>query len=363
MACIADDPRWDQLDERADYLARLVLALAIDIATVDELLLAYASRASDVERKREPLALEVVGRLNQLGNLDATAVIRREAAKGPYREQAAEWLADELEDDSSDGPPAESGPDLSGAPTDELLAGGIPAPWPVLRELRTRDSPDDVAAMLRAADDPDCPMRAAAILALAHQERAELLPTLQTFSSSVEPRRVKHAMHRAFSMLPFAVTRATAIAWARAGTGEQRRAATLAFARHASPAEIPVVRELFTAELAHGPRANQYVLCDLAEALARCPQQGPFPELREAYREMLYSFGRRFVIEAMAATDRGFPEDLAIDCLWDCNDRIRVLGAEHASLRDPEAAARIAELAGDPLEEKDVRAAASARLA
>lgn len=71
------------------------------------------------------------------------------------------------------------------------------------------------------------------------------------------------------------------------------------------------------------------------------------------------SYGRRFVAEAIAATDPGFSDRLAVDCLWDCQPEVRVIAATHAARDNSDAGARLAELRGDPNEDPDVRCAAN----
>ena len=57
-----------------------------------------------------------------------------------------------------------------------------------------------------------------------------------------------------------------------------------------------------------------------------------------------YSYGRKWVVAALAATDPAVPRGVAVECLWDCEPEIRELAAGIADRRQPSAARRLAEL-------------------
>jgi len=73
---------------------------------------------------------------------------------------------------------------------------------------------------------------------------------------------------------------------------------------------------------------------------------------------MPYSYGRHFVVDAIATTDPGFPDHLAIDCLWDAEPQVRTAGTRHASRTDSTSKRRLDELATDPYEDPAIRALA-----
>ena len=60
-------------------------------------------------------------------------------------------------------------------------------------------------------------------------------------------------------------------------------------------------RSALSRELDRGLDGDVYVVCSLAEALGRCAVHGPFEELSRAYEEIPYSYGRRYVVSALAA--------------------------------------------------------------
>lgn len=111
--------------------------------------------------------------------------------------------------------------------------------------------------------------------------------------------------------------------------------AASAIARHAIPEDVPIVRRAIVEQLDADLEGDQYLICSLAEALAHHPELGPFDELRRACEEMPYSYGRHFVVDALAATDPAFPHTTAIDCLWDAEPHVRATAARVADRGDP----------------------------
>ncbi|MDZ7734576.1 MAG: hypothetical protein U5R31_17165 [Acidimicrobiia bacterium] len=104
-----------------------------------------------------------------------------------------------------------------------------------------------------------------------------------------------------------------------------------------------------------------YPLCDLMDALARHRESGPFPELRQVFEEVGYSYARSRAATALAAVDPEFPDTFAVECSRDCESETWRIGAQNAlptSVWD-----RLTEMASDPCESTDVVAAASERLA
>ena len=89
---------------------------------------------------------------------------------------------------------------------------------------------------------------------------------------------------------------------------------------------------------------------------------GPFVELQQAYDQIPYSYGRRYIVAALAASDPTFDGDVAVECLWDCEAETRGLACAHVDRRVRLAAQRLEELAADEAQAAAVRAAALARL-
>jgi hypothetical protein len=229
----------------------------------------------------------------------------------------------------------------------------------VAKWLAPRTDPDDVQLMRLAAEDPSLAMHAAAVNALAIQQHAEVLPAVLELSDETGRGITRALLFKAFVTLPYTATRATATEWLTGSDHTRRAAAASAMGEHAIDDDVRLITHELSSELDRGLSGDQYVVCSLAEALGRCPAHGPFQELERAFSEMPYSYGRRYVVDAVAATDPHFPAELAINCLWDCEFAVRATGAKHARRDNPVAAARLRQIRSDPLEDEEPRDAAS----
>jgi hypothetical protein len=244
--------------------------------------------------------------------------------------------------------------------TAELLAITEDSRWTqIAEELQSRTSGDDVQRLLAAADDPDLPMRRAAILALGRQGRRELLEIAQANTSSAERGTLQGAIALALEAMPPEQTRSLAHDWLTSPDWARRRKAAGILATWAEGDDLEHARHALARELELGLDADMYVVCSLAEALGRYPGHGPFDELSRAYEQIPYSYGRRFVVSALAHTDPTFAGDVAVDCLWDCEPETRSLAATHVDRRIRLAGQRLDELAEDEAQAPSVRRSAA----
>lgn len=227
-------------------------------------------------------------------------------------------------------------------------------------ELAQRAAPTDVELLLAAANDPAVPMRRAAILALGRQGRSELL-TIAERNTHAERGKLQGAIALALEAMPLSQTRALAHDWLQSGDWARRRKAAGMLAAWAEDEDLAPARGALRRELEMGLDADVYVICSLSEALGRCAPHGPFDELLRAYEQLPYSFGRRTVVAALAATDPTFAGDVAVDCLWDCEAQTRALAAGVVDRRVRLAAQRLDELRADEAQATTVRAAAADR--
>jgi hypothetical protein len=244
--------------------------------------------------------------------------------------------------------------------TAALLAIDEGSRWTqIAEELATRTSSDDVARLLAAANDPELPMRRAAILALGHQGRRELLEIAEANTSEVRRGTLQGAIALALEAMPPSQTRALAHDWLTSSDWARRRKAAGILATWAEAEDLEPTRRALARELERGLEGDIYVVCSLAEALGRYAGHGPFEELSRAYEQIPYSYGRRFVVSALAATDPTFAGDVAVDCLWDCEPETRQLAASNVDRRIRLAAQRLAELAADAAQAPSVRRTAA----
>ena len=245
--------------------------------------------------------------------------------------------------------------------TDALLAMSEESRWrQVAEELTTRRGREDVRRMMGAARDPDRVMRRAAILALANQGRRDVLEIAEE-STSQEPRgKLQGTIALALEAMPVSQTRALAHEWLMSADWGRRRKAAGILGTRAEEEDLEVARRALVRELDEGLEGDVFVICSLAEALERCASSGPFDELSRAYEEIPYSYGRRFIVSALAASDPTFPGDLAVECLWDCERESRAIAAGWVDRRIRLASQRLQELVDDEAQAAIVRRAASA---
>lgn len=131
--------------------------------------------------------------------------------------------------------------------------------------------------------------------------------------------------------------------------------ATSVFAEHAQVADAPALRSALAAA------DDYYAISSLAEALGRLPEAGPFLELDEVYVHSAYSYARARAVQAMAVTDPAFADKWAAECLWDCEESIRIQGILFAPM-ERAALERVRDLSEDEFEDPEVRQAARSRL-
>ena len=244
--------------------------------------------------------------------------------------------------------------------TVELLAITESSRWAqIAEELASRTTPYDVELLVQAANAPNLPMRRAAILALGRQGRREVLAIAEQNTSQAERGKLQGAIALALEAMPLSQTRALAHDWLGSDDWARRRKAAGMLAAWAEDEDVAPTRHALARELDRGLDGDVYVVCSLAEALGRCAVHGPFEELSRSYEELPYSYGRRYVVAALAAADPTFGGDVAVECLYDCEREVRQLAAGRVDRRVRLAAQRLAELAADPAQAASVRRAAS----
>jgi hypothetical protein len=246
--------------------------------------------------------------------------------------------------------------------TVELLAITESSRWAqIAEELATRTTPYEVELLVAAANAPDLPMRRAAILALGQQGRREVLAIAEANTHATQRGALQGAIALALEAMPLSQTRALAHDWLGADDWARRRKAAGMLAAWAEDEDVIPARRALERELDRGLDGDVYVVCSLAEALGRCALHGPFEELTRAYEELPYSYGRRYVVTALAAADPTFAGDVAVECLWDCEREVRQLAAERVDRRVRLATQRLAELSADEAQAASVRRAGAAR--
>jgi hypothetical protein len=420
--CVFNDPRWDrQLDDRDDYHATLALDIGLDLGPLEQWLTSsgeedretaldiiavlgrMAIRGHDEARRvlreyvaygsawaravaclvgdGEPVSIgppwpEAVAGLDRvLLERFATSEQLAEALSGidPRERPWTLWsvenesIARALELDHSHVAPVSRAwrpRERQVKPhemyTVELLAIEEASRWAqIAEELATRTTPYDVELLVAAANAPDLPMRRAAILALGQQGRREVLTIAEENTHQAQRGKLQGAIALALEAMPLSQTRALAHDWLGEQDWARRRKAAGLLAAWAEEEDLRPAREALTRELDRGLDGDVFVVCSLAEALGRCAVHGPFEELSRAYEQIPYSYGRRYVVSALAAADPTFAGDLAVECLWDCERESRQIAATHVDRRIRMAGQRLGELSADEAQAASVRRASS----
>jgi hypothetical protein len=129
---------------------------------------------------------------------------------------------------------------------------------------------------------------------------------------------------------------------------------------HATPDDVPVLRTFLRSMLVDEDAEYR---CYLIKAFFHLPDVGPIPELSDIYHHFRFSLGRSYAVEAIQVTSPGqFQEKFAVECLWDCEECSRELGAKFAPIESEQVRRRIQFLAQDQFEAEATRKAAQDRL-
>ncbi|WP_405365862.1 hypothetical protein [Kitasatospora sp. NBC_00039] len=358
--CIRWDWRWDSVDQRALYLARLVRDLALPLGPVADLL---AGDEDTCERATRVLGLLALG-----GSAEAREELRAYVRDGEHwvaalEEMARRWPV-EWWDDLAGTARDRAGRDRDdrwGQPWDRW---GPAAPRPVRGPSRPQPLAEvGNAGLLELLADPEEPEeRRTAALDVLDDRGPEpgvipLVPSLGTADG-------KHLLWPAIGVVEKLGTSAVPAAREWAAVAEPAWLRLLGhnvLAEHGEPEDVPVL----VAELERdwverrwcGPRRTARGLRRFGAGVGDAVSL-----LRRFWLWTPHSYERASYLEALAAIGPAGLAEVYVECLWDCEDDARLLGIAHApdgaEVRD-----RLAYLRGDPMEEPEVRAAAGARLA
>ncbi|WP_159395180.1 hypothetical protein [Streptomyces albireticuli] len=359
---LRQDWRWDAVDDRHLYLARLVHDLRLPL---DPLLGLLAGDEDECERATRVLELLAVA-----GSADARTALRAYVRDGEHWVDVLESVADAW--------PVEWWDDLAYVArtrlADEQLLPGGSRPWarwgmevPAASPRRpgrahTAEVGPDGRRLLSVLADAGSAdgAKAQALYALAGRPPEPGLLALVPGLGTADGERPLPWLGRAVERLG-----ALAVPEARAWAADEREwlswTGVRVLAEHGEDRDLPTL----IGELASHEKARQW--CGpglLASGLARF---GPAaseaaPVLHRLWLRTPHSYERPALLKALAAIA---PAGLGLaytESLWDCEAEARLLGV--ASAPDlPHVHRRLAELRADPMEEREVRAAAGARIA
>ena len=409
--CITNDPRWDpQLEIRAGYYADLAVAIRLDPAPLSRHLEEHDDDTAE-GWKAEP-TVQTLGIMAARGRTDAATILRRYSERGFWWHHAVEWLAQAGQADGAlmrlsekrlaAMPPGESGWHIPAFAEDEPWTTWIPHSSVIRQwfreEERSRQQPsrsttrvDESASteallasatgrnwlelgtvlrgrasrsrevLLSAAATGRPEQRAAALRALegTEDERVFDLATASYFQSGEIMPGLRVSAIRTLERLPAEMTLPAARIWFHSDDPWERKAGASVLGEHATVEDLPLLSEAVGPSLAD---RDEYRVSGILDALARHPLDAPLDVVELAFKQTTYTWNRRRAAEFLAQASRAFSRNLAFECLWDCEEELRAIGCVHVDPSVLGATRRIAELAGDELEEDDVRAVAHDRL-
>jgi hypothetical protein len=258
---------------------------------------------------------------------------------------------------------------LAGLSTPELLAGANQSNYRLAAmALEKRVVGTDLDHLLDVAQRGDRWQRFVAFRGLQRLAHPAALPVPRALfeSSGTRLGPAYGAAVAAITALPTDVTLDLARMWLDAPDSRQRHIALEILEAHGTVADVPRVRDALIPSLHRdtGHTNECYMQCSMLEILARFPEAGPYPEVETVFREAGYSRTRIYAAEVLAASDsQGFARGLAVECLWDCEVRVRLIGCDSVDLEMPDVRARLHAMSSDPYEDEDVSSAARERLA
>ena len=258
---------------------------------------------------------------------------------------------------------------LAGLSAPELFAGVDAGNYYVTAmALQERVTSGEFDLLLDVAQHGDRWQRFVAYRGLERLAHPASFPVLRAFleSSQDEPVVVYNSASRAIVALPSALTLDLARTWFGFASSDRRHhVARRILETHATVDDVPLARAALRSSLRAGSAQwrDYYLMCDMLEILARFPEASPYPEAEAVFEDVKYAYARIYAAEALDAGDRDrFARGLALECLWDCESRVREIGCDSVDLAVPGAWARLHELARDPHEDEGVRDAAKERI-
>jgi hypothetical protein len=365
--CVTRDPRWDTLDDRGLYYARLIFDLELGLGPLAGHLFAPEDH-TDPDDDRTNLTLDVLARLVELG--------RREAA-GPLREYAREglnWYAAlaqlvELDDPAL----AEGLGEVAATRCDDRelawlcgVDGAVTRKWaerhPRIAAARRPDprphepraglaerSDDDLAALARGRGDGVT----AAILELGRRRSPIVLDLAEELlpEGTHDGPLCRAVRDLGDAALPRART------WAAEGRSYQDVGVDV-LAAHGTEADVPIL----LAALERSLEEEDWDLAAVpADGLGRLRSRAAIAPLLHAWEQSASSQLRVNVLGALTAVDRHVAEPYLVEALWDCEDGARRIAAGAVPL-EGEARTRLRRLRQEAAEDTAVRATAAARL-
>lgn len=365
--CVFHDPRWDTVEDRGLYYARLICDLELGLGPVIDHLFDPVDHA-DTDEDRTNLSLDVLARLVELGRREAAMPLRG------YAREGWNWYAALAQLVELDDPALAEGLDEVAATRcdDHELAwlcgvdGAVTRKWaeryPRIAAARRPDirpheprhafterTDDDLAALARGHGDTVT----AAILELGRRRS----PVVLDLAEELLPGGAHDGpLCRAVRDLG-----ADALPRARAWAAERCSYYDVGIdvlAAHGTDRDAPTLLEALGTTLAE----EDWDLAAVpADGLGRLRSRAAIPLLLHAWEQSASAQLRANLLGALTAIDRHVAEPYLVEALWDCEDGVRRIAAGAVPL-EGEALIRLRRLRQEAAEEPCVRSAAAGRL-
>jgi len=365
--CVCRDPRWDTLEARGLYYARLILDLELEIGPVTGHLFEPLDHI-DTDEDRTNLSIDVLAHLIRLGRREAVLPLRRYASEGwnwyaalqalvdlddPILAEGLDEIAESRCDDGDlawlcgvDGAVtrvwAERHPRIAAARRPEVRSH---EPRPLL----THRSDADLAALARS--DGDC--ATAAILELGRRRSPLVLDLLEELMPSGGH---DGPLCRAVRDLgPVALSRA------RVWAAERRSYHDVGIdvlAAHGTDPDAPPLLDALDVAL---DEEDWDLAAVPADGLGRLGSRAAIPLLLYGWEESACSQLRVSLLGALCGIDPHVAEPYLVEGLWDCEDGVRRIATGAVPLNG-ETRTRLRRLRHEPAEDPHVRSAAAGRL-
>lgn len=402
-SCLISDPRTDhQVESRDEYYARLAVEIELDLAPIETFLLGPRPTGHGEDDWRDVLALHTLGSMGRLGREDAVGLLRRYIELGEDWSTSLEALSwptllnvegldrivakrassvDELARNLPFDPDRE--PWRTWRRTNERVAEAATRShlWQTQRErhraeladkalvdllrerevsaLRRRVDDADKAALLDAAVGDDAQLRHDAIEVLGWQRDPRVLD-----AAEAELRRFpdREWPPNAGWIAVFQLLKDGPIPRVRGWLGEAGRVGEIA--EHAVAEWPESGDEALLRAMAERFRDEDglYRACDGVEALTKLRDSESAALFETIFEETTYSYLRVRAARGLAVLSPSFAAELAIECLWDCEDETVAVGCASASLASDAVREQMSRIGSDPLADRRTRALAIRRL-
>lgn len=255
---------------------------------------------------------------------------------------------------------------LDDLPIEQLLTVGDPQNLRyIIKIVADKAKPSDRDVLLAAFNAPHFIQWIIAFRALQALGQAELAykPALNAlrgfFESPVERKGwVLGQASRVLSELPPEMTLDLARSWFASPVWHLRYLGSHLLEEHATLADVPLLHKILAEAMDTATPHNTdiYRACTCLDALTHFHDIGPLAHVEEAFNTAQYSHARRRAADAMYANAPAyFTQQMALECLWDCEEETRSLGCDAVDLDMPGVAEGLAEMAVNPFEYPELR--------